>query len=445
MFAIIDTETTGGNPSKDKVMEIAIIIHDGKKIVENYSTLVNPKQRIAPFIRSLTGIDESMVKDAPTFEEIAEKVLEMTEDKIFVAHNVRFDYGILRNEFQRLGIKFLRKQLCTVKLSRELIPGHNSYSLGRLCKDLDITLEGRHRAFGDAQATAELFSLLYSNDKKNRIKALTEEEVKSDIVPPLIKKEVLEDLPEEAGVYYFVDKENKPLYIGKGRNIRKNVIRSLSKDLNSDNYKLLLENTADITYEVTGSELVAMLLAQEELLNKRPPYNFTVRKSKYKYGLFSSTDQDGFMHLEVEQLSDNDSTAYMEFSSKRSASNALKKIMERHQLCPLLCGFKEQYPNRKLPRAKEAYNFKLEKILARYKFKNDNFFLIDEGRSHHEHSIIWVENQQYKGFGFFEPEFIENDIESLKESIKPRIESPEAKKIILQYTRKKRKGEIIVY
>src|SRR5690554_2237474 len=159
MFAIIDTETTGGNPAKDKVMEIAIIIHDGNKIIEEYSTLVNPLEPIAPFIRSLTGINENMVKDAPTFDQIADKILEMTKGNVFVAHNVRFDYTILRNEFQRMGIKFLCKQICTVKLSRDLIPGHNSYSLGRLCKDLEINLEGRHRAYGDALATAKLFSL----------------------------------------------------------------------------------------------------------------------------------------------------------------------------------------------------------------------------------------------------------------------------------------------
>ncbi|MEX2588711.1 MAG: exonuclease domain-containing protein, partial [Chitinophagales bacterium] len=423
MFAIIDTETTGGNPSKDKVMEIAIIIYDGEKVIEEYSTLVNPLEPIAPFIRSLTGIDESMVKDAPTFEEIADKVLEMTEGKIFVAHNVRFDYGILRNEFQRLGIKFLRKQLCTVKLSRELIPGHNSYSLGRLCKDLEINLEGRHRAYGDALATAELFGRLYVNDK-DRIRAFTEDDVKDSVVPPLIKKEILEDLPEEAGVFYFLDKENTPLYIGKGKNIRKSLIRLLSKDFASDAYNPLIENICDISYEVTGSELVAMLLAQEELLIKRPPYNFTVRKTQYKYGLFSSVDEQGFLRLKIDSLAENNRVPYLEFSSKRSANNTLKKLMETHQLCPLLCGYENEYPDRKLPKALDAYNFKLKKILSRYLFKNDNFFLIGEGRSHHEHSIVWVDKQKYMGFGFFEPEYIENDIESLKESIKPRPVSP---------------------
>lgn len=445
MFAIIDTETTGGNPSKDKVMEIAIIIHDGKKIIDEFSTLVNPQEPIAPFIRSLTGINESMVKDAPTFEEIADKVLEMTEGHIFVAHNVRFDYSILRNEFQRMGIKFLRKQLCTVKLSRELIPGHNSYSLGRLCKDLEINLEGRHRAYGDALATAKLFSLLYKTDDNSRIKSLTEDDVKDSIVPPHLKKEILEDLPEETGVFYFLDKETQPLYIGKGKNIRKKVIRLLDKDFQSDNYTPLLQLVCDISYEITGSELVATLLAQEELFAKRPSYNFTVRKTKYRYGIFASKDEDGFLNLNVDLLSENESLPYLQFSSKRSATNSLRKIMERHQLSPLLCGFAEQYPDKKLPKVQEAYNFKLSKILEKYQFKNDNFFIIGDGRSHHEHSIVWVENQEYKGFGFFEPEYIENDIESFKESVTPRPISPEARKVILQYTRKRNKDELIAY
>lgn len=444
MFAIIDTETTGGNPAKDKVMEIAIIIHDGNKIIEEYSTLVNPLEPIAPFIRSLTGINENMVKDAPTFDQIADKILEMTKGNVFVAHNVRFDYTILRNEFQRMGIKFLCKQICTVKLSRDLIPGHNSYSLGRLCKDLEINLEGRHRAYGDALATAKLFSLLYTTDEE-KIKAFTEDDVDDNIVPPLLKKEILEDLPEETGIFQLLDKEGKPLYIGKGKNIRKKVIRLLSKDFTSDNYTPLLQLIKDVSYESTGSELVASLIVQEELLEKRPPYNFTVRKSAYRFGLFSSLKEDGFLHLEIRALEGENDSAYLEFSTKRSATNALKKIMEKHQLSPLLCGFAEQFPDKSLPQNPESYNFKLKKILAKYLFKNDNFFLIGDGRSHHEHSIVWVENQKYKGYGFFEPEYIENDLESFKESIIPKQMTPEARKMILQYTRKRNKDQRIVY
>src|SRR5690606_10939484 len=173
----------------------------------------------------------NMVKDAPTFRELAGRIMELTDNKIFVAHNVRFDYGILRNEFRRIGIRFDRKQLCTVKLSRKILPGYKSYSLGKLCKEIGIQIDGRHRAYGDAEATAQLFEKIVLNDRKQLIRSMLEEELSEDAFPPNLSKERVDDLPEETGVYYFMDAEGKPLYIGKNKNIRKRVIQHFTDDL----------------------------------------------------------------------------------------------------------------------------------------------------------------------------------------------------------------------
>ena len=160
MYAIVDIETTGGRASFEKITEIAIYIHDGKNVVEEFSTLINPGRTIPYFISRLTGIDNEMVKNAPRFYEIARKIVELTQDKVFVAHNVGFDYKFIQEEFKRLGYDYQRKTMCTVRMGRKFLPGYKSYSLGKLCQQLGISINGRHRAAGDALATVKLFEMI---------------------------------------------------------------------------------------------------------------------------------------------------------------------------------------------------------------------------------------------------------------------------------------------
>lgn len=166
MFAIIDIETTGHSYKNGKITEIALYHHNGQELTDSFSTLINPEMDIPYFITKLTGIDNDMVKDAPKFYEIAKTIVEMTEGRTFVAHNVSFDYKFIKEEFNRLGFNYDRKTMCTVKLSRKLLPGHKSYSLGKLCSDIGIKINGRHRAAGDALATIKLFEILL---KKNEL------------------------------------------------------------------------------------------------------------------------------------------------------------------------------------------------------------------------------------------------------------------------------------
>ena len=159
MYAIVDIETTGGSPVKEKITEIAIYIHDGQKITNEFVTLINPEKNIPYNIIALTGITNEMVASAPKFYEIARDIVELTKDRTIIAHNSTFDYSFIRNEFRSLGYNFQREQLCTVKLSRKLIPGLRSYSLGAICSELGIKITDRHRAAGDALATAKLFDI----------------------------------------------------------------------------------------------------------------------------------------------------------------------------------------------------------------------------------------------------------------------------------------------
>ena len=443
MFAIIDTETTGGNPAKDRIMEIAIIVHDGEKVVEEFTTLINPRVPIAPFIRSLTGINEKMLENAPSFEEVAEKIQSLTKENIFVAHNAGFDYGVLRNEFRRMGIRFQCKQLCTVKLSRKILPGYDSYSLGKLCRSLGIVLEGRHRAYGDAAATALLFDKLLKEDKEDVITAMTETEYEEIELTPNLSGETVEDLPEETGVYFLLNKEGKVLFLSKSRNIRKRVIEQLTKDLAKDRYKELRNSIHDITYETTGSELMSQLLEMEELKKHKPHYNFSQRTRKYKYGVFQFLDEQGYMNLKIDVLTDT-SRPVIEFTTRRSANSVLKRLVEKYELPPQMCGVMEE-ESLLLSISAEEYNAKLKKIFSRYQYRNPNFFIIGEGRSHHEQSIVWVEDHQYKGCGYFEPEYIENDLQSLKEAVNAKDNNPDVHRIIRAWLGRRTKDEIIKY
>lgn len=443
LFAIIDTETTGGNPSKDRVMEVAIIVHNGRHVVEQFGTLINPETPIMPFVMSLTGINSEMLKDAPTFPEIAKRIFELTDNTIFVAHNARFDYGVLRNEFKRIGIRFNRKQLCTVKLARQILPGYKSYSLGKLCREIGIPVDNRHRAMGDAEATALLFERILQHDKKEFIRTMLEEELNDVAAPSKLSKELVDDLPEEVGVYYFLDEKGKPLYIGKSKNIRKKVIAHFSNSSESAKHSELKEKICDISYELTGSELIATIMEANEVRKYFPPYNASLRTSKYKYGIYQYTDDNGFINLKIEPLKP-DEKPLIEFTNRKSANVVMHKLIEKHGLYPSLCGYGNAADTvAEMPAA--IYNLKLKEVNARYRYKNPNFFIISEGKSHHQQSLVWIENYEYKGYGYFEPEYIENDIQSLKEVAQPQPDDPDIHRIIRAWLGKKTRDEIIVY
>src|SRR4051812_17647739 len=209
MYAIVDIETTGGHASANGITEIAICIHDGKKVTQRYSTLVNPRRDIPIYIRALTGISNEMVATAPDFEDVSADIYHLLHGKIFVAHNVNFDYSFVRHHLMAAGYTLQSNKLCTVRLGRKIMPGLPSYSLGKLCKHLNIDNESRHRAMGDAEATAKLFSLLLQNDINNHIKVALKQNSKEQVLPPHLPKTAIEQLPRTPGVYYFHDAKGK--------------------------------------------------------------------------------------------------------------------------------------------------------------------------------------------------------------------------------------------
>ena len=270
MYAILDIETTGGKYNEEGITEIAIHRFDGQEVVDQFISLVNPEREIQPFVVNLTGINNQMLRQAPKFHEVAKRIVEITQDTVLVAHNAQFDYRILRTEFRRLGYNFERKTLCTVDLSKKLIPEAESHSLGKLVRFLGIAVSDRHRANGDAMATLKLFKLLLTKDSdKIIIREVVREETQGELSPRQL--DIVEQMPAETGVYYMHNKEGEIIFLGKSNNIKKRVNQHFTN--NSEKARALQKETKKVTYEKTGSELVALLKEREELLRNSPKYN----------------------------------------------------------------------------------------------------------------------------------------------------------------------------
>jgi len=277
LYAILDTETTGGSPADSKITEIAIFLHDGKTIIKKFSTLINPETSIPAFITNLTGISNEMVRDAPKFYEVAKDIIEITRDAVFVAHNCAFDYGMVRKEFRELGYDYSRLQLCTVKSSRKVFPGFPSYSLGKLCRSLEIPLNNAHRAEADAEATVRLFEMLYSNVGEEILTHATQNAAYKSSNP--LAAEIMPNIPEATGVYYLKNTAGVIIFIHHAKNIRK-AIWAHFKSKGSKWAVDLSKNIAEVQYTITGSFLFASFLSTMEIQNHQPKFNGVRQRKK---------------------------------------------------------------------------------------------------------------------------------------------------------------------
>lgn len=269
-FAIIDVETTGGKFNEEGITEVAIHRYDGIDIVDSFISLVNPEKDIQPFVVNLTGINNNMLRNAPKFFEIAKRIIEITDNCILVAHNSSFDYRVIKNEFKRLGYPYEIPTLCTVELSKKLLPDQESYSLGKLCRAIGIPVSDRHRANGDAIATLKLFEILLQKDREKQIvKNTIKVGNQRDLSGRLLK--ILDVLPSQSGLYYFHRHNGDIIYIGKGKNIKHAVNQVFLRT--SNRTKAILKEMDSVTFDLTGSELIAKIKFQEEVIKIKPKHN----------------------------------------------------------------------------------------------------------------------------------------------------------------------------
>ncbi|MGB0837308.1 MAG: exonuclease domain-containing protein [Flavobacteriaceae bacterium] len=448
-YAIVDIETTGtGGPKGQKITEISVFLHDGTQIIDEFTSLVNPESNIPQFITGLTGIDNSMVADAPKFYEIAKQVHQITEDAVFVAHNVNFDYNIIAAEFESLGGQFKRKKLCTVRLSRKLIPGLNSYSLGKLCKSLDIPLSDRHRARGDAAATVILFEKLLASDDLGAIPQALNPRSLDATLPPLLSKEKVDLLPKQAGVYYFKDEQGKIIYVGKAKNLRARVL-SHFYDKKSKEQKMCRQ-TADVDFKVSGSELLALLQESAEIKHHFPMFNRAQRRTNDSFGLFSYIDQKGIKHLAFASLKQIPKPL-MTFANQSACREFLNKLCESYELCPKYCHLQQSNAacfHFQLKSCKgvccekesvASYNKRVDACIASIYQEPKTYFITEQGRESSERALVHVENGIYQGYGYLTAEALEHELaeepsyQGLKQYIEPQKHNKDVMRIIHSY------------
>ena len=450
LYTIIDIETTGNGYKGSKITEISIFVFDGKKVINEFTSLVNPEQNIPPFITNLTGITNAMVRNAPKFYEIAKKVAEITEDTIFVAHNVNFDYNIIQAEFKSLGFDFKRKKLCTVRLSRKIIPDLNSYSLGNICSYENISINGRHRAKGDTEATTELFRRLIERDNNFIINSFLNPKSRQATLPPLLDKEVVDNLPETFGVYYFKNLAKEIIYVGKANNIKQRVI-SHFYDKKKKEQTMCLE-TADISFTKTGSELLALLHESAEIKHIYPKYNRAQRRTSEAVGLFSYEDQKWIIHLAYNRLK-LAPNAIMKYYNVSEARNHLEILCKEFDLCPKYCHLQTNvsscfhYQIKKCKgiccdkESVESYNKRVKEAIKSVGIDAQNLVIKETGRTENEIGFALILDGIYKGFGYVDT----NQSEQLKDPqdyqffIEPKKDNRDIQRIIAAYLKKKEK------
>ena len=392
-----------------------------------------------------------MLKSAPKFYEIAKRIVEITEGCILVAHNAKFDSRVLKTEFNRLGFSFERKTLCTVELSKQLIPNLPSYSLGKLVRSLGIPVSDRHRAAGDATATVKLFKMLLDKDiEKTIIKEAIRTEPKYQMEPKLT--EIISNLPAVTGVYYIHKHDGEIIYIGKSKNIKSRINQHFTGQTTKSK-KIRLE-VATVSYEKTGSELVALLKESEEIKRNKPKFNRALRRTIFTHGLFSFKDSNGYINLKIEKIKGNQKPITT-FSNINAGKSFINKMIEKKQLCQKLCGLYKTksscfgYDIKTCLGAcvsvesNEAYNKRVLSLIKSNNFKDQNMILIDSGREVDERSAILIENGVYKGFAYFNLNFQINKIDVLKSILTPMEHNKDAKHIIQSFMRRNKRLKII--
>lgn len=408
-YAIVDIETTGGYAENHAITEIAIIIHNGQTVEDEFHTLINPGRLIPPKIQFLTGISNEMVEDAPYFNELAEELFQRMKECVFVAHNVNFDFSFLHHQFHHCGLNFNPEKLCTVRLSRKIFPGLHSYSLGNLCHSLQIPIHDRHRAFGDALATAKLFTKLVENDSDNLIGTYAKKKSRINRLPLHMDSQSFENLPESIGVYKFLDKQGKIIYIGKAKNIKRRIFQHFSGNNLGKRRQNFIQEIYSVIYFETGTEIMALLYECKWIKLHWPKYNRALKHFEPKYDLIQYQDQNQFMRLAIVKHSKY-SQPLKTYERVYEATQDLLEMMKTFDLNPLYCHFynQEKYGTFEINQLQlkfssispQSYNETVKTALEQKINLMQDYYIIDKGRNSEESAYIEVSQNRVVRFGY---------------------------------------------
>lgn len=443
MYAIVDIETTGGHASASGITEVAIFITDGVEVIDQYQTLVNPGVNIPTYITALTGITNEMVADAPYFEDVAADVYNFLKDHIFVAHHVNFDFSFLKFHLAHYGYDLSTKKLCTVRLSRKIFPGFPSYSLGNLCQQLRISITDRHRAGGDAAATAKLFSMLVAADVNGAIAAALKPSSKEHFLPPNLPAEQVEKLPATPGVYYFHDEKGKVVYVGKAKNISKRVNSHFTGNNAGRQRQEFLRNIHSISFETTGTELMAFILESVEIKRLWPTYNYSQKRFESRFGFYAFEDQQGYLRLAIEKKRKH-TLPLFSFNLMVDGRNRLRNLVTKFELCPKLCflqtdpqcvGRQEHYCKGACDKEESAelYNQRVLDAIRSLQEEQPSYIIMGNGRGVGEQSCILMEKGRFYGMGYLTRDIAVTSVELLKDHLTQYPENDYIQNLIRSY------------
>ncbi|MGN6602490.1 MAG: exonuclease domain-containing protein [Ginsengibacter sp.] len=446
LYAIVDIETTGGYASANGIIEIAVIITDGTKVVNQFHTLLNPYYSIPRFIQSLTGITNEMVEGERDFRSIADELYQLLHDKVFVAHNVNFDYSFVKHHLLQCGYNLNCKKLCTVRLGRQIIPGLRAYGLGKICKHLDIEIEERHRARGDAEATAKLFHYLLEIDTNGHVQTMLKTSSKEQFLPPNVPAVEIKKLPSDPGVYYFHDKKGKVIYVGKAKNLKKRVNSHFSNNKPNRQKQEFLKKIYHISYEKTATELMAFILESTQIKKLWPEQNRSQKRFEQTYGMYYFEDSNGYLRLCIEKKRRNIKALYT-FNLLADGYSLLRKLVDEFELCPRLCflqsanvqcqsllikkcnGACEQIENTK------DYNERVMKCIEFLENELPTFALLDTGLSREEQSCILVEKGKFYGMGYLPADSNIHHVDDVKNYLTPYVENDYIRGMIFKHVK----------
>jgi DNA polymerase III subunit epsilon len=444
LYAIVDIETTGGYAAANGITEIAVFITDGKKILERFHTLLNPVYTIPKYVVALTGITNEMVEYERPFGSIAYELFELLNDKVFVAHNVNFDYSFVKYHLAQSGYDLNCKKLCTVRLGRKIIKESPGYGLGKICKHLGIEIEERHRATGDAMATVQLFHYLLKCDTNGHVQTMLKAKSKEQFLPPNISDQVIKKLPHQPGVYYFHDKKGKVIYVGKAKSLAKRINSHFSNNKPNRQKQEFIKKIYNISYKTTATELMAFILESIEIRKLWPEQNRSQKKFEQAYGLYSFEDRKGYMRLGIEKKKKNIKPLYT-FNLLAEGHNLLRKLMYQFELCPKLCFLQsENVPCQLLAERKchgaceqiesaKEYNKRVQECINHLDNELPSFALIDFGLQQQEQSCILMEKGRFYGMGYLPADITISTIDELKSRLTPYSENDYIRGLVYQH------------
>lgn len=428
MFAIVDIETTGGHASANGITEIAIVLHNGKEIEGKFQTLVNPLMPIQKYVQSLTGITDAMVSEAPLFSAVAPQIYNLLKDRVFVAHNVNFDYSFVKHQLQLEGFDLDVAKLCTIRLSRKIFPGLPKYGLATVCRELNIGITDRHRAAGDALATSKLFELLMENDKSGELKKMMRKRTVEQYIPPNLNETKIKNLPHVPGVYYFLNKKEKVIYVGKAKNLKKRVTSHFSNNKPSKQKQEFLREIYDIKFEICGSELMAAIFESIEIKRLWPVYNKSQKHFERSFGIYMFEDAKGYLRLGIDNKHKH-LKPLASFHIMADAHRTLWKLINEFELHPALCYLdRSDKILKELPDVND-YNKRMQQAVESIRSEQKTY-LIKNGSLNY----ILLEEGKFYGMGTVEDETISYDVEQLKSILTAYPENEVLRSMIRNYT-----------